>query len=417
MITVENILQTSDRQKMEISSKKVLLKIPRVSAADIPSAIPEFARIITGIRRCGKSTLVSRFLFSTERRAFYLNFDDPSLYGFSRADFVILNEAIDTYQKKHGGAQILYFDEIQTVEGWEVFVNATLKKSNLVTVTGSNAALLSYELGTRLTGRHLDYELFPFSFGEFCLLKKCKTDSDAFAKYLKLGGFPEFLQYGCTDILKRLFDDILMRDIVVRHGIKDVRSVKSLALYLASNCGNLVTGSKLSAQLGLKTTATILDYLSFLEQSYLFFLVPKFDYSSKAQSVNPKKVYCIDTGMIANVTLSAGSDKGRMLENAVFIQLRRKTKNVWYYAESTFECDFLYGEGSVPQHAVQVCWKLTSENREREVHALVETCKRFPGVKPLIVTFNQKDKISYNGMIVNVVPAVDFFVDKKRTAR
>ena len=159
--------------------------------------------------------------------------------------------------------------------------------------------------------------------------------------------------YERTEILKRLFEDILMRDVVVRYGIKDVRSVKMLAIYLASNCGNLVTGSKLSAQLGLKTTATILEYLSFLEQCYLFFFVPKFNYSAKAQSVNPKKVYCIDTGMIRNVTLSANKDMGRMLENAVFVELRRRTKNIWYYSEAAFECDFLYGSDVVPENAVQ----------------------------------------------------------------
>ena len=200
-----------------------------------------------------------------------------------------------------------------------------------------------------------------------------------------------------------------MRDIVVRYGIKDVRSIKTLAIYLTSNCGNLVTGSKLSAQLGLKTTTTILEYLSFLEQSYLFSFVPKFDYSAKAQSVNPKKVYCIDTGMIQNVTLSATKDLGRMFENAVFIELRRKTKNIWYYSEAAFECDFLYGSENLPENAIQVCYELTNENREREVRGVVKTCKKFPNVKPLIVTFNQKDKISYEGMIVEVVPAVDFF--------
>ena len=215
--------------------------------------------------------------------------------------------------------------------------------------------------------------------------------------------------YNRTEILKRLFEDILMRDIIVRYGIKDVRSVKILSVYLASNCGNLISGSKLSAQLGLKTTATILEYLSFLEQCYLFFFVPKFNYSAKAQSVNPKKVYCIDTGMIQNVTLSANADMGRMFENAVFIELRRRTKNIWYYSEAAFECDFLYRNDVVPENAVQVCWELTNENKEREVRGLVETCKKFPGVKPLIVTFNQKDKISYGGMIIEAVSAVEFF--------
>ena len=320
-----------------------------------------------------------------------------------------MENAIDKFQKEQSGSKNLYFDEIQNVDGWEVFVNAQLKKGNLVTVTGSNASLLSSELGTRLTGRHLDYELFPFNFSEFCEIKQCKKSPENFLEYLKKGGFPEYLLYERTEILKRLFEDILMRDIVVRYGIKDVRSVKTLAVYLASNCGNLVTGSKLSAQLGLKTATTILGYLSFLEQSYLFSFVPKFDYSAKAQSVNPKKVYCIDTGMIQNVTLSATKDLGRMFENAVFVELRRRTKNIWYYSEAAFECDFLYGSGNLPENAIQACYELTNENRKREVRGVVNTCKKFPSVKPLIVTFNQKDKISYNGMIVNVVPAVDFF--------
>lgn len=408
MISVELILETFERQKNEILENISKTSISR-SSLQVEPALPNFARIITGIRRSGKSTLISKDLFSADKAAFYLNFDEPVLYNFSATDFVILESAIDKFQKEQSGSKNLYFDEIQNVDGWEVFVNAQLKKGNLVTVTGSNASLLSSELGTRLTGRHLDYELFPFNFSEFCEIKQCKNSLENFLEYLKKGGFPEYLLYERTEILKRLFEDILMRDIVVRYGIKDVRSVKTLAIYLASNCGNLVTGSKLSAQLGLKTATTILEYLSFLEQSYLFSFVPKFDYSAKAQSVNPKKVYCIDTGMIQNVTLSATKDLGRMFENAVFIELRRRTKNIWYYSEAAFECDFLYGSGNLPENAIQACYELTNENREREVRGVVNTCKKFPNVKPLIVTFNQKDKISYNGMIVDVVPAVDFF--------
>ena len=411
MINMEHILSTSARQKEEIENIDAKLSVPRVSAK-IPSSLKEFARIITGIRRCGKSTFVNQDFSKSKKNAFYLNFDDPALYGFSANDFVILEEAIERYQKENKSSNAVYFDEIQIVEGWEIFINSQLRKKNLVTVTGSNASLLSSELGTRLTGRHLDYELFPFDFEEFCLLKKCRKSAESFKLFLEKGGFPEFLIYERTEILKRLFEDILMRDVVVRYGIKDVRSVKMLAIYLASNCGNLVTGSKLSAQLGLKTTATILEYLSFFEQCYLFFFVPKFNYSAKAQSVNPKKVYCIDTGMIRNVTLSANKDMGRMLENAVFVELRRRTKNIWYYSEAAFECDFLYGSDVVPENAVQVCYELTNENREREVRGLVETCKKFEGVKPLIVTFNQKDKISYGGMIIEAIPAVEFFTDK-----
>lgn len=408
MIDLDLILATFSRQTKEMENSDKKLSVRRTSV-EIPSALNEFARIITGIRRSGKSTFVNQDFLKTDRNAFYLNFDDPALYGFSASDFVILEEAIERFQNENKGSKAIYFDEIQIVEGWEVFVNSQLRKGNLVTVTGSNASLLSYELGTRLTGRHLDYELFPFNFDEYCKLRKCDKTSESFKHFLEEGGFPEYLIYNRTDILKRLFEDILMRDVIVRYGIKDVRSVKMLSVYLASNCGNLITGSKLSAQLGLKTTATILEYLSFLEQCYLFFFVPKFNYSAKAQSVNPKKVYCIDTGMIQNVTLSINADMGRVFENAVFIELRRRTKNIWYYSEAAFECDFLYGRDVVPENAVQVCYELTSENKEREVRGLVETCKKFPGVKPLIVTFNQNDKISYGGMIVEAVPAVEFF--------
>ena len=405
MITVETILKASEEQiKKYLDLNKNSAK--RFVDEKSISPLPSFARIITGVRRCGKSTVVQmNFL---KKSAFYLNFEDTSLYGFDTKDFEILNEAIEKFSKENS-CKYLCFDEIQSVKGWEIFVHRKLEENYLVIVTGSNASLLSWELGTRLTGRHLDYEMFPFSFQEFCVLKKLKVNTNSFSKYLTQGGFPEAIKNESDEILQRLFDDILTRDIAVRHSIRDVRTLKILSLYLASNCGNLISGSKLSAQLGIKTNVTILEYLSYLEQCYLFFFVPKFNYSAKAQSVNPKRVYCIDTGMIQSVTLSSNADMGRMLENAVFIELRRRTKNIWYYSESSFECDFLYGHDSVPENAVQVCYELTSENREREVRGLVETCRKFPGVKPLIVTFNQKDKISYDGMIIKAIPAVEFF--------
>ena len=405
MITVETILKTSEEQiKKYLDLNKNSAK--RFVDEKSISPLPSFARIITGVRRCGKSTVVQMHFL--KKSAFYLNFEDTSLYGFDTKDFEILNEAIEKFSKENS-CKYLCFDEIQSVNGWEIFVHRKLEENYLVIVTGSNASLLSWELGTRLTGRHLDYEMFPFSFQEFCVLKKLKINTNSFSKYLTQGGFPEAIKNESDEILQRLFDDILTRDIAVRHSIRDVRTLKILSLYLASNCGNLISGSKLSAQLGIKTNVTILEYLSYLEQCYLFFFVPKFNYSAKAQSVNPKKVYCIDTGMIQSVTLSLNADMGRMLENAVFIELRRRTKNIWYYSESSFECDFLYGHDSVPENAVQVCYELTSENREREVRGLVETCRKFPGVKPLIITFNQKDKISYDGMIIEAIPAVEFF--------
>lgn len=409
MITKQLIIDTVEKQLKEISSEEnQKIRIARECMEFIHSPVKEFARIITGIRRCGKSTFVCEDILANSPNAFYLNFDEPVLSEFDAASFTILDDAIIEYRKNHGDSNKLYFDEIQSIKGWETYVNSKLREGNFVTVTGSNASLLSQELGSRLTGRHLDYEVFPFSFNEFCTLLKIEKVSNNLEVYLEKGGFPEYLLYGQSQILTRLFDDILFRDIVVRYGIKDSRSLRILAVYLCSNCGNLISGTKLSAQLRLKSTATILEYLSYFEQSYLFSFVPKFDYSPKVQSVNPKKVYCIDTGLIKNVSISASKDKGRLLENAVFEKIRRETKNIWYYSESNFECDFLYGHSVIPEKAVQVCYELTNENTEREVRGLVETLKKFPKVEGFIVTLNQNDKISFDGKLINVVSAVDF---------
>ena len=225
---------------------------------------------------------------------------------------------------------------------------------------------------------------------------------------MERGGFPEYLRYNDSDILQRLFDDILVRDIAVRYKIRDIRTLKVLALYLASNCGNLITGGKLSAQLGLKTNVTILEYLSYLERCYLFFYVPRYDYSVKSQAINPRKVYSIDTGLIRNVSLSGTKDLGHLFENVIFLHIRRQTKHIWYYSDQSFECDFLYGKNAMPEFAVQVCYELTNENREREVRGLTETCKLFPDLKPCIVTLSQSDKISYNGMIIPVITVEEF---------
>lgn len=414
VVTKQLILETVKTQLENIFSyNSIFPEIQRDCINKIEEPVTQFVRIITGIRRCGKSTFVCQDLRRRGKNVFYLNFDEPQLSEFDTSCFPILDEAIEEFRRENGFSPYLYFDEIQSIPEWEVYINSKLREGNLITITGSNASLLSQELGTRLTGRHLDYEIFPFNFNEFCRLSDIEKNIENFKDYLEKGGFPEFLLYKQKQILPRLFDDILLRDIVVRYGIKDVRSLRTLAVYLCSNCGNLVTGTKLSAQLGLKTTATILEYFSYFEQAYLFSFIPKFDYSPRAQSINPKKVYCIDTGMIRNVSISFSKDLGRLLENAVFCKIRQETKNIWYYTENSFECDFLYGFSLVPEKAIQVCYELTNENREREVRGLVETCKKFGNenitIEGKIVTLNQNDKISYKGQIIEVISADKFF--------
>jgi predicted AAA+ superfamily ATPase len=279
------------------------------------------------------------------------------LFDFELANFKLLDNIIKTTQKK-----TLFFDEIQVVKGWELYIRQKLDEGFKVVVTGSNASLLSRELGTKLTGRHITKELFPFSYEEFLSFKSLKSGAASFQKYIDSGGFPEYVKTKNDDILINLFSDILNRDIIVRHGIRDVRSLKSLAIYLASNVANLVSASGLQQPSGLKTP-TLLDYFSFLQDAYLIDFMPKFSYSLKVQSVNPKKIFVIDSGIIKIVSASFSEDYGRILENLIYWELRRKWKDLYYFSENGKECDFVITSNGKVEQLIQVCYELTQENQ------------------------------------------------------
>ena len=175
----------------------------------------------------------------------FLNFESPQLYEFTLSDFSRLDHIIE--QK---GASILFFDELQLVEGWEIYVRQKLDEGFKVIITGSNASLLSKELGTKLTGRHISQELFPFSYSEFLTFRGLSPSEESLITYMHTGGFPEFVKNGDEEQLATLFDDVLIRDIVTRYGIKDIKSLHRLATYLISNIGNRVTATKLKQQIG-----------------------------------------------------------------------------------------------------------------------------------------------------------------------
>ena len=215
-----------------------------------------------------------------------MNFESAKLYTFSINDFQILDEIVAEKNCKW-----LIFDEIQIVDGWELYVRQKLDEGFKILITGSNASLLSKELGTKLTGRHITKELFPFSFGEFCSFKKLEFNEQSLENYLSLGGFPAYLKDQNNEIHTALLDDIIYRDIAVRHQIRDVKSLKQLVVFLATNCSKLISANKLKQYINVKSTATIQEYLHYFEQSYLIQLVPKFSYSQKVQLVNPRKIY------------------------------------------------------------------------------------------------------------------------------
>jgi len=366
----------------------------------LPTDLPNHALIISGIRRCGKSTLLSQWMKKIDFEGFFLNFDTPKLYNFELTDFELLDEIIVQSKKKS-----LFFDEIQVIDGWELYVRQKLDQGYKVAITGSNASLLSKELGTKLTGRHINKELFPFSFSEFLRYHEAIPDAESLLRYMTIGGFPEYIKTENPDILAVLIDDILYRDIAVRYNIRDVKSLKRLLLFLAANNGNLVTATKLTQSLGIKSPATILDYFSFFEQSYLLQLMPKFSYSYRVQLVNPRKVYFVDTGLINVVDVSFSHDLGRKLENVIFWELRRQNKEIYYYNENGYECDFVVCNNKIPEQLIQVCYELNKDNSTREERGLLDAMNFFKLDKGTIITLNQQDTILHREKRIEVVPA------------
>ncbi len=361
------------------------------------------ALIISGIRRCGKSTLLIQMMQSLNPDDFFfLNFDTPQLYGFNARDFTRLDKVIEKSE-----AGLLFFDEMQLVTGWEMFVRQKLDEDFQIVVTGSNATMLGEELGTRLTGRHITQELFPFSYTEFLSFRLLEPNQESLAKYMKLGGFPEFLKSEAPEQLLMLYDDILMRDIVARYGIKDIVSLKRLANYLLANIGNRISATKLKQPLSIGATSTVLSWMSYLEQSYLFGFLPMFSYSTKAQLINPRKVYAIDTGLVHAMSVSKTEDNGRKLENLVYLHLRRKHREMYYF-NNRGECDFVVFENGSPKELIQVCYELTPDNVDREVAGLLDAMKFFNFETAKIVTFDDSDEIEEDGYKINVVPGHEF---------
>jgi predicted AAA+ superfamily ATPase len=224
------------------------------------------------------------------------------------------------------------------------------------------------------------------------------------------GGFPEFVKTKNTDILTALFQDILNRDIVVRHGIRDVHALKQLAVYLISNVGNLVTANRLQQPLGIKTS-TLLEYFSYLEDSYVVHFMPKFSYYPKVQSINPRKIYIVDPGIVKIASISFTKDLGHSLENMVYCHLRQSGKEIYYFNENGYECDFVVTKNGIIDQLIQVCYKLTPENREREQRGLQEAMNFFHTDKGLIVTYNQKDAYMQNGKQIEALPAYEYLYE------
>lgn len=394
MLLEETIREIAQLQERNFTSQKTGVKRELLDNIDVnvPRAI-----IISGIRRCGKSTLLKQLMQKTGECNFF-NFEDSRASGFDLNDFEKLDHVFDQI---HPGKDCYYFDEIQVVPGWERFVRGELDQGKKFIITGSNASMLSRELGTKLTGRHLTYELFPFSYSEALRMKNQLPSLSTFDEYTERGGFPEYIMSGTQDILQHLFTDIITRDIVVRYKLRNAAVIQNLASYLLSNVGSEFSFTNLAKSFGV-TTKSIAEYVPYFEASYMLFTVPMFSYSYRKTIVNPKKIYAIDPGFIKANTLSFTDNNGSLLENIVFLQLRRIHRSgSIYYFRGKRECDFIVTDNKKPVQAIQVCYKLTKDNMQREVDGVSEAMSEFKLDKGLIITMDQTDKFGN----VEVLPA------------
>jgi hypothetical protein len=228
-------------------------------------------------------------------------------------------------------------------------------------------------------------------------------------EYIVQGGFPEYLKTNEGTVLNQLLDDILVKDIAIRYGLRDVGSLKQLTVFLITNIGKPISGNSMLSLFGLKSNTTILEYLSYLGNSYLFFFLPMFSFSLKTQNRNPKKVYCIDNGLITENSIAFTDDFGRRLENLVFIHLRRKTKELYYYKGKN-ECDFVIAHRNGGKELVQVCFDLNDMTLSREVNGLIEAMDFFGVDMGCIVTSNQQDNLVEKGKTIKIIPAAQYLI-------
>ena len=349
--------------------------VPETVPRDV--ALPErlresLALVVQGVRRCGKSTLLTQMLGRyrlNPGHCAFLNFEDPRL-GLV-IDHRLLDEWVAAFRGMHPRLKHAYFflDEIQSVVGWERWLRTQLERpcGNHFVITGSNAQLLSGELSSVLTGRHETLELFPLDLAEYRLMRKRASLED----YLRDGGFPEPLSSQRGDRLRQqYFSDIIERDIRERVGARSVLPIKQVVQMAYESAGAELSLRRIASAAGIAVD-TAAGYLDASEAAYLLFSVPFFAFSERKRAARNKKYYPIDTGLRRMAVTPTGSDRGKLLECAVHLELRRRGLSVSYW-RGNGEIDFVVQSrrGITP---VQVSWNAPGERHHRALDEFHET--------------------------------------------
>lgn len=410
-MTGVNLRQVLIEQKGELSLDSLSNLVVREKLSEINTQ-SNLAQIITGVRRCGKSTLARMALKSNTFA--YVNFDDERLAGISAED---LNTMLETAYMVYGDFDIILLDEIQNIEGWHLFVNRLLRNKMKVILTGSNSNLLSNEMASYLTGRYATIELLPYSFAEYLQavniqISTVETTKDrglavnSFVNYLESGGFPEVVQgENRQSYIYNLFDAIVTRDIIYRYDIRNIRTFREIAIWLTGNFATEISYNRIKKIFGLGSENTAKNYVTYLEDAWLFVMLPKFSFK-KQESIRNRKIYLVDTAFASISGESSTQNTGRLLENVVMLHLLRIRMSLNYeifYYKDNFEVDFvIYSQRSVNE-LIQVSVSLEDQaTRNREIRALLSASNEVNCNLLTIITLTQSEVIEIEGKIINV---------------
>jgi len=381
---------------------------------------------LTGVRRSGKSSIFKLIIqqLNLKNNFLYINFEDPFFIAYN--DPNIIDEIIAIFKEYFNSKlDYLFFDEIQEIEYWEKAVRKLRDAENYkIFITGSSSKLLSGEIASLITGRHISYNIYPLNFEEFLnfnnleintkkdVLLKDKKILKLFDEYIKIGGFPEAVLTKSYELLKNYFYDILQKDIVMRYNIREKDILEKMAVYILSNSGKIISVETLKTLFNISFNL-VSSYLTYFKEAFLIFEVSQFSYSLKKQHKALKKMFSIDTGLSNAVSFKFSEDKGRALENIVFLELKNRGLDIYYYkTKNNLEVDFFITEKTKPKQ-IQVSWTLEyKKTKDREIKALLNAMSEINLNEGLIITYNEEDFIEINNKTITIKPFYKWINDK-----
>ena len=414
---MKTIILNQRKERDELMSRPYLIRRSNQDTDFLLNS--SLIKLITGPRRVGKST--QALLMLRDKNFAYLNFDNYSLLEAWDANLV-MRMLDDVYL----GYEYILLDEVQNLNGWDLWVSELYRLGKNLVITGSNARMLSSEMATVLTGKYLQVEMLPFSLEEFfdwnkldLHMLKPEDITNSFVltdDYIRNGGYPEVVasRQLTRSYLDTLFDSIIWKDVAKRHNVRNVTDLNNLAMYLVSNFCNPVSANDLTTKLGFSSVNTTKKYMDYLHEPYLFYYLSRYNNKLKLMKKASRKVYVVDNGFVASKAFSLSDNLGRLLENQVFIELVRRGYDVertmfYYRSRNDKEVDFVLRKGAHIERLVQVCYDMSNPKTEkREVDSIVECAGELKCTNLVIVTNNDKRTIEKDGYKIDVVPISEF---------